>query len=444
MDFYELTMAGGYFEHKKNTEAVFDLFIRRFPKNRSYFLACGLEDCLDFLKDFHFDAESLDFLRSRKIFKEDFLDFLKNFKFTGSMWAIPEGTVFFPNEPVIRIQAPIIQAQIVESFLLNTINLQTTIASKASRVVYAAKGKGVFDFSLRRTQGTDAALKVARASYIAGCLGTSNTLAGKIYGIPVSGTMAHSYVMSFDRERAAFESFVKSFPDNATLLIDTYNNLKGIKNAIYAAKKLEAQNHKLNAVRIDSGDLADIPQKIRLKLDKAGLNYVKIFASGNLDEFKIARLLKKGAQIDNFGVGTNMGTSSDAPYCDVIYKMSEVSDETGKFIPTMKLSKDKITFPGRKQVFRCFNKKRQFQKDILALEDERLAGQPLLVKVIENGKFIYSSPSLNEIRKKAGEDLYRLPEKYKRITNAAIYPVQISGRLKSLMRDSLAKIKNLI
>lgn len=438
MDFYELTMAASYFEHKQNAKAVFDLFIRRMPKNRSYFVACGLEDCLQYLKEFHFDLEALGFLKNLKFFKDDFLDFLSNLKFTGSIYAIPEGTVFFSNEPIIRVEAPIIEAQIIESFLLNTINLQTTIASKAARVVYAGQGKGVFDFSLRRTQGTDAAIKVARASYIAGCLGTSNTLAGKIYQIPVAGTMAHSYVMSFENELEAFKSFAENFPDNSTFLIDTYDNLKGIKNAIIAAKELQASGHKLNAVRIDSGDLAEISKKARQELDKAGLSYVKIFGSGNLDEYKIEKLLTRGAKIDNFGVGTNMGTSSDAPFCDVIYKISEVTDEKNQFIPVMKLSKDKVTFPGRKQVFRILNKKGQFEKDILSLEGETIEGQPLLKKVVEDGNFIYKNPSLQDIRKNANENLSRLPEKYKRLNNAASFPVLISPGLKAL-RDSFLK-----
>ncbi|MDP2939690.1 MAG: nicotinate phosphoribosyltransferase [Candidatus Omnitrophota bacterium] len=440
-DFYELTMTAGYFEHKLNTQAVFDLFIRRSPKNRSYFVACGLEDCLEYLKELHFDLESLDYLKNLKIFKDDFLNFLGNLKFRGSIFALPEGTIFFPNEPVIKVVAPIIEAQIIESFLLNSINLQTTIATKASRVVYAAKGKGVFDFSLRRTQGVSAAIKVARASYIAGCLGTSNCLAGKIYQIPVAGTMAHSYVMSFKEELKAFQSFTKTFPNNSTLLIDTYDNLKGLRNAITVAKELEAKGHRLLAVRLDSGDLASISQKVRVQLNKAGLSYVKIFASGNLDEYKIERLLKRKARIDNFGVGTNMGTSSDAPYCDVIYKISEVSDENGNFIPTMKLSKDKLTFPGRKQIFRIMDKKGQFEKDILALENESIEGTPLLIKVVENGKFIYKSPSLNEIRKVTKENLDCLPKKFKRINNAQKYPVLISPGLKALRDDFLNSLK---
>ncbi len=444
MDFYELNMAASYFEHKRNAQAVFDLFIRRLPPSRSYFVACGLEDCLRYLKEFHFTPEDLAYLKGLKIFKDGFLKFLEDLRFTGSLWALPEGTVFFPNEPIIRVAAPIIEAQVIESFLLNTINLQTTIASKASRVVYAARGKGVFDFSLRRTQGADAALKVARASFIAGCLGTSNTLAGKIYNIPVAGTMAHSFVMSFGDEQSAFKSFAKTFPDNSVFLVDTYDDLKGIKNAIAAAKELEENGHQLKAVRIDSGDLAAISQKARDLLDKAGLAYVKIFASGNLDEQRIEALLKRRARIDNFGVGTHMGTSSDAPYSDVIYKLSEVTDETGRFIPTMKLSKDKVTFPGRKQVFRFRDQKGRFQKDVLGLEGEQINGKPQLIKVMENREIVYKSPSLDLIRKNTQENLARLAEKYKRINNPAKYPVQISPGLKKLQETFSKGLKRRI
>jgi nicotinate phosphoribosyltransferase len=441
VDLYELTMSASYFESKKDTKAVFDLFIRRMPPNRSYFVAAGLADALDFLSNFNFDSQSIEFLRREGSFSERFLQYLSNLRFTGDVWALQEGEIFFPNEPILRVVAPIIEAQLVESFLLNTINLQTTIATKATRVVTAAAEKGVYDFSLRRTQGIDAAIKVARASYLAGCKGTSNVLAGQLYNIPIVGTMAHSFVMSFKNEMTSFRAFAQTFPNNSILLIDTYDNIKGIKNAISVAKELEKIGSKLKAVRLDSGNLVKLSKKIRTILDKAGLKYVKIFASGNLDEYKIERLLHSKAAIDSFGVGTNMGVSEDAPYCDVIYKISEVTDRKGEFLPTMKLSKGKTTYPGRKQVFRILDKNGMFLKDILALENENIEGKPLLTKVMEKGKIIYIPPSLDETRRFNQDNLLRLPQRYKKLKDAPRYPVLISPALKVYTNRVVKSIK---
>jgi nicotinate phosphoribosyltransferase len=441
IDFYELTMAASYFEHQPGCRAVFDLFIRRMPDKRSYFIAAGLEDIVDFIRDFHFDAEAVDYLRGRKIFAENFLQFLSRVRFTGNLWALPEGTVFFPGEPVIRVEAPIIEAQLLESFLLNTINLQTTIAAKASRVVSAARDKGVYDFSLRRTQGTDAAIKVARSSYLTGVKGTSNVLAAKKYNILPVGTMAHSFVMSFEDELGAFQAFSKTFPDNSILLIDTYDSLKGAQNAITIAKELEKKGHRLVSVRLDSGDIVKLSRQVRNLLDQAGLGYVKIFASGNLDEYKIQRLLTARAQVDNFGVGTNMGTSNDAPFSDVIYKVSEITDKSGKYLPTMKLSRDKVTYPGSKQVYRYFDSQGSYARDILGLEEEKIKGQPLLIKVIENGNLIYRLPPLEEIRERCRENLSRLPDKYKKLVNAGRYPVALSPGLRGLTAKLSQKLK---
>ena len=344
------------------------------------------------------------------------------FKFTGEVWAVPEGTVAFPNEPLIRVTAPIIEAQLVETFLLNTINLQTMIATKASRVVHAAKGKSVIEFGLRREQGIDAGMKVARSSYIAGCQGTSNVLAGMAYGIPVFGTMAHSFIMSYPKEIDAFRAFAKTFPNKSTLLIDTYDDMAGAEKAVIVAKELEAKGFKLGGIRLDSGDLAETSKKIRKILDDNNLEYVKIFASGDLDEFKITQLLNEGAKIDAFGVGTKMGTSADRPYLDVIYKLCETMTPDGSFSPIMKLSKDKITLPGRKQVYRFQDNQGIFRKDIIALADEKVEGEPLLVKVMEKGKLIYRLPSLNEIRAKASDSLSKLPAEFKTLTNAPLLP----------------------
>src|SRR4030067_3806250 len=315
-DFYELTMCASYFDNKKFEPATFDLFVRRLHKNRSYLLFAGLEQVLLFLKSVKFTEEHLSYLKKQG-FDQQFLDYLKDFKFTGDVWAVPEGTVAFPCEPLIRVTAPIIEAQLVETFLLNTTNLQTTIATKASRVVNAAKGKAIIEFGLRREHGIDAGMKVARSSYIAGCQGTSNVLAGLGNGIPVFGNMEHFFFMSFRREIEAFRACAKTFPNKSTLLIDTYNDLAGAEKAVMVAKELEAQGHKLGGVRLDSGDLAEISKKVRRLLDKNGLGYVSIFASGDLDEYRIEELLRKDAKSDTFGVGTRVGASADKPYVDV-------------------------------------------------------------------------------------------------------------------------------
>ncbi len=431
-DFYELTMCASYFDNKNFEQATFDLFIRRLPENRSFFLFAGLEEALQYLENIKFTEEQLGYLKKQG-FKWDFLDYLRNFSFTGEVWAVPEGTVVFPNEPLIRVTAPIIEAQIVETFLLNTINLQTMIATKASRVVHAAKGKSVIEFGLRREHGIDAGMKVARSSYIAGCQGTSNVLAGQTYGIPVFGTMAHSFIMSYPKEIEAFRAFSKTFPNKSTLLIDTYDDISGAEKAAVVAKELEAQGFRLGGVRLDSGDLTEDSIKVRKILDDQNLKYVKIFASGDLDEFKIHELLANGAQIDSFGVGTKMGTSADRPYLDVIYKLCETMTTEGSFSPIMKLSKDKITLPGRKQVYRIINRIGFFEKDVIALADEKIQGQPLLAKVMEKGKLIYSLPSLELIRANVTQNLSKLPEGYQAITDAPAYQVELSKNLQKLI-----------
>jgi nicotinate phosphoribosyltransferase len=438
-DFYELTMCASYFDNQKFEPATFDLFIRQLHKNRSYLLFAGLEQVLLYLKSVKFTEEHLAYLKEQG-FNQQFLDYLRNFKFTGDAWAIPEGTVAFPCEPLIRVTAPIIEAQLVETFLLNTINLQTMIATKASRVVHAAKGKSVIEFGLRREHGIDAGMKVARSSYIAGCQGSSNVLAGFCYGIPVFGTMAHSFVMSYEKEIDAFRAFAKTFPNNSTLLIDTYDDMAGAEKAATVAKELEKAGHKLSGVRLDSGDLTEISKKVRKLLDEKDLRDVRIFASGDLDEFKIEALLKNGAKVDAFGVGTKLGTSADKPYVDVIYKLCETLNENGGFSPIMKLSEGKVTLPGRKQVYRFKDKNGDFEKDVIALADEKVNSEPLLVKVMEKGKITYDLPSLDEIRTTAAENLSKLPEKYKTITGAPEYPVELSQNLERLIQKLKEKI----
>lgn len=431
-DLYELTMCASYFDNKDFEQATFDLFIRRLPENRSYFLFAGLEECLLYLQNIKFNSKHLAYLRKQG-FKEDFLDYLSGFRFTGDVCAVPEGTLVFPNEPLIRITAPIIEAQLVETFLLNSVNIQTVIASKASRVVQAAKGKPVIEFGLRREHGIDAGMKVARSSYIAGCQGTSNVLAGQVYGIPVFGTMAHSFVMSYAKEIEAFRAFTKTFPNKSTLLIDTYDDIVGAEKAALVAKELEAKGSRLGGVRLDSGDLAKSSKKIRAMLNDKGLDYVKIFASGDLDEFRIAELLSNDAKIDSFGVGTKMGTSADRPYLDIIYKLCETMAPDGSFSPIMKLSKGKITLPGRKKVYRFKDAQGNFKKDIIALADEQINGEPLLNQVMKKGEINYELPSLDSIRNKAFEGLSKLPEKYKALTSADSYPVELSKNLQNLI-----------
>lgn len=440
VDLYELTMAQSFFIYKKNSSATFDLFVRQLPRNRSYLIACGLEDILNYIKGMKFSEDDLDYLRKQKIFSKEFLKYLSRLKFTGDIWAMPEGTIYFANEPIIRVTAPIIQAQIIESFLLNTINLQSMIASKASRVVHAAKVRGVYDFSLRRTHGQDAGIKAARAAYIAGCRGTSNCLSGKLYAIPVVGTMAHSFVMCFKEEIDSFLAYADTFPGRTTLLVDTYDTKTGIENAITIGLYLKEKGHRMQGIRLDSGDIVKLSKLARKMLDRSGLGFVKIFASGNLDEFQISRLLGKGAKVDNFGVGTNMGTSVDAPSLDVIYKISEISDEEGNFLPTMKLSKDKVTYPGRKQVFRIKSSGGEFIKDILGLENEKINGAPLLKKVVSKGKVVYRPPALEQIKEFCKNNLSGFPEKLKEVHTRYKYPVIISPKLHSLRQALIRKL----
>jgi nicotinate phosphoribosyltransferase len=412
--------------------------VRELPKTRSYLVSAGLEDILSYIKQLKFDSQDLVYLKSKKIFSPEFITYLSHFRFKGDIWAVPEGEIVFANEPLIRVTAPIIQAQIIESFFLNTINLQTMIASKASRVVNVALGRGVFDFSLRRTHGAEAGLKVARSSYIAGFDGTATVLAGKLYRIPIVGTMAHSFIMSFKHELDSFLAYASTFPGRTILLVDTYAIRKGIENAITIGLYLKEKGYRLQGIRLDSGDIFTLSKLARRLLDRAGLKYTKIFASGNLDEFKIAKLLSLGAPIDSFGVGTNMGTSIDAPCLDVIYKIVEITDEEGNFLPTMKLSHGKVTYPGRKQIFRIEDKKGRFVKDVVGLEKDKINGRPLLRKVVERGRVIYKSPSLKKVRIALRHDLSRFPRGLLRTDSGFKYPVLISPNLNKL-RQSLTR-----
>ena len=430
-DLYQMTMAQGYFQSRKLGPATFSLFIRTYPPGRGYFVSAGLADVLRYLEEFAFHSESIDYLHSTGIFADEFLDFLRGVRFTGEVWAIPEGRLFFKDEPILEIQAPIIEAQLVETFAINQINLQTLIATKAARCVHAAQGRSVVDFSLRRAHGIDAGLKVGRACYIGGCAATSNVLAGKLYGIPIVGTMAHSFVTSFENEIDAFRIFVASFPDNSTLLIDTYDTVAGAAKAVKIAQEMAARGECLQGVRIDSGDLLQLAREVRHVFDEAGFKDVKIIGSGGLDEYDLAELSRVNAPYDSYGVGTRMGVSADAPWFDMAYKLVEHNRRS-----VLKLSTGKATSPGRKQIFRFMKGGKRLAKDVIALREENYQGaEPLLKKVMERGKSIHSHPPLKDIRECFVEEFKHLDAGHKDIQSPRPYPVEISPRLKRLQEE---------
>ncbi|MFQ5541233.1 MAG: nicotinate phosphoribosyltransferase [Candidatus Binatia bacterium] len=427
-DLYQLTMAQSYFHIKKFESATFSLFIRSYPPSRGYFVCAGLEDVLSYLADFAFEPQANDYLRSTGIFKDDFLKFLEGLRFTGEVWAIPEGRLFFRDEPILEITAPIIEAQLVETFIINQINLQSLVATKASRCVHAARGRSVVDFSLRRTHGIDAGMKVARASYIAGCMATSNVLAGRRYGIPIVGTMAHSFVTSFENEIDAYRSFVASFPENSTLLIDTYDTVAGAHKAVKIAREMAANGHRLRGVRIDSGDLLSLAREVRRIFDEAGLTDVKIIGSGGLDEYDLEALSQANAPYDSYGVGTRMGVSADAPWFDMAYKLVE---HNGR--PVLKLSTGKVSSPAKKQVFRFVDGQGRLKRDVIGLREENLPGaEPLLKKAMEKGKIIGTNPAPKEIRESFLREFSFLEDRNKALQNSAEYQVELSPRLRNL------------
>ena len=430
-DLYQLTMAQSYFQSQQLEPATFSLFIRSYPPNRSYFVAAGLNDVLEFLETFALDDAGIDYLRSRRLFSDDFLDFLKGLRFTGEVWAIPEGRVFFTEEPVLEITAPIIEAQIVETFVINQINLQSLIATKAARCVHAARGRAVVDFALRRTHGIDAGMKVARSSYLAGFAGTSNVRAGQLYGIPIVGTMAHSFVSSFQDEIDAFRAFVASFPNNSILLIDTYDTLAGARKAVEVAKEMAARGERLQGVRIDSGDLAKLAVEVRNIFDAAGFHEVKIIGSGGLDEYDLGEFSDANVPYDSYGIGTKMGVSADAPWFDMAYKLVEFGGR-----PVLKLSPGKASWPERKQVFRLRDTRGELQKDLVARRHENIPGaESLLKKVMENGAILGSLPSLQSSRSTFLDEFCQLPNSIKAIRNPALHPVEFSSQLQSLREN---------
>jgi len=434
-DLYELTMAAGYFHADRNEPASFELFVRDLPPQRSYLIAAGLEQAVHYLRNLRFSQEAIDYLRSQPVFAQvgdGFFDYLREFRFGGDLDAMPEGTVAFAGEPLLRVTAPLIEAQIVETYLLTSVNFQTLVATKASRVVAAARGRAVVDFGARRAHGPQAGLLAARASYIGGCVGTSNVLAGYQLGIPIFGTQAHSWVMSFESEERAFEAYYDVFPGHTTLLLDTYDTLK-------AARKATVIGPALGGVRLDSGDLVALSRQVRRILDKAGMRKTRILASGDLNEYIIDRLLREGAAIDGFGVGTELVTSKDAPALGGVYKL--VEQRIGRQdVPRLKESAEKRTYPARKQVRRLLDKRGRYRADVICLKDEPQEGAKLLAPVLRRGKLVKPLPSLQAARQRAARGLELLPPRYRRLENPAQYPVRWSQRLKALRAEVVGKL----
>ncbi len=457
-DYYEYTMANGYIKNGLHDRVVyFDIFFRTVPDRGGFCIFAGLEQLVDYIINLRFTDSDVEFLRSKNTFSEEFLQYLKDFRFTGDVWAIPEGTPVFPGEPLVTIRAPIAQAQILETFALLTINHQTLIATKASRIVRAAEGRTVLEFGSRRAQGTDAAILGARAAYIAGCGGTACTVSDKWYGIPASGTMAHSWVMMFDSEYEAFVKFCELYPDNATLLVDTYDTVNsGIPNAIKAFK---ATGINKCAIRLDSGDFSFLTKKARKMLDDAGLPNCKIIVSNALDENLIKDLLDQGAVIDGFGVGDNLITSHSDPVLNGVYKLV-ASEEDGKIVPRIKISEnvEKITTPHFKKIYRIYGKDGMAVADLICVHDETVdttkplelfdpaatwkrktmteyTAKELMVKVIEDGRLVYELPSLQEIRKHCSDELDTLWEEVKRFANPHQYYVDLSQKLWDIKND---------
>jgi nicotinate phosphoribosyltransferase len=431
-DLYELTMAASYFDRQMQGNATFSLFARESAA-RNFFVAAGLEAVLDELACFAFSDKEIAYLKDTGLFRDDFLSFLKTLRFEGNIFAMPEGSIFFADEPVLEVTAPIIQAQIIETFLLNTIGSQSLFASKGARCVHAADGRPLIDFSLRRTQGQDAGLNVARSTYIAGFAGTSNLLAGQRYGLPVSGTMAHSYVSAFEHEIDAFRAYAALFPDHSVFLIDTYDTIEGARQAVHVGLEMKKQGHALKGVRLDSGDMIDLSCRVRDILDKAGLSEVQIYASSGFDEFKIHELLTKGARIDAFGVGTKVGSCADAPYLDVVYKLVKLNDRLVR-----KLSPGKKTLAGEKQVFRKVDAQGFFAEDIIGLRDETMDNStPLLSPVMHQGERVGLPPALADIRAAFKSNFRALPDKYKSIHQRHRYPVKLSEGLGMAQEDSM-------
>lgn len=427
-DLYQLTMLQAYFEQGMNETAVFEFFSRKLPNNRNFLLNAGLEQLLQYLENFHFTDEELQWLRNSGRFTNSFIDYLADMRFTGEVQAMPEGMLFFSDEPVVRVTAPIPQAQIIESRLINILQYQILVASKAARCVLTAPGKLLVDFGLRRAHGAEAGLLAGRASYIAGFSGTSTVLVGPEFDIPIFGTMAHSFIQAHDKEIDAFSHFAHAQPNNVVLLIDTYDTEACAAKVVELAPQLKAKGIKIKGVRLDSGDLAEHARKVRRILDEGGLNDVTIFSSGGIDEYELHDLLhNKKAPIDGFGIGTQMDTSADAPYLDCAYKLQEYAGKARR-----KHSEGKATWPGRKQVYRQYNADGFMQQDVITLENDKPQGEALIQPVMKNGKRLEPAESLQIIRQRAAEQLATLPKHLQSLQTAEAYPVQISSAVWNL------------
>ena len=461
-DLYELTMMQGYYEKGQNEKVIFDVFFRQNPCNNGYSVCAGLDQVIDYIKNLHFTYDDVDYLRGLGIFKEDFLHYLSGFHFSGDIYAIPEGTVVFPKEPLLKVVAPIMEAQLVETAILNIINHQSLIATKTSRIVFAANGDGIMEFGLRRAQGPDAGLYGARAAMIGGCVGTSNVLAGQMFDVPVMGTHAHSWIMSFPDEYTAFKTYAEMYPDNCTLLVDTYDTLKsGVPNAIRVFQEFKDAGKPLikYGIRLDSGDLAYLSKEARKMLDEAGFPEATICASNDLDEFLLHDLKMQGAAIDSWGVGTNLITSKDCPSFGGVYKLAAIQNEEGEFVPKIKISEntEKITNPGNKTIYRIYEKASgKIKADLICFADEvidpkqdlllfdpmdtwkktKLAGgtytvREILVPIFKNGECLYKSPTLKEIAAYCREEKDTLWDETKRL----FYPHRVYVDLSQKLYD---------
>lgn len=466
VDFYELTMANGFFkEGMRDKTVIFDMFFREVPDNGEYTIVAGLEQLIEYMENLHFSEEDIEFLRGKNIFDEEFLDYLYNFDFQCDVWAMPEGTLAFPGEPLVTVKGPAIQAQMLETMVLLTLNHQSMIATKASRIVKQAKGRPVVEFGSRRAQGYSAANLGARAAYIGGCAGTANTLSDKMFGVPALGTMAHSWVQMFDSELEAFRAFARVYPDNCLLLVDTYDTLKeGIPNAIKVFdEEVLPRGFRPKGIRIDSGDITYISNKARKMLDDAGYPDAQIMASNSLDEYTIRTILHQGAKLDSFGVGERLITSKSSPVFGGVYKLVATVSKDGEIIPKIKISENvaKITTPGFKELYRFYeNETGKAMADVIALRDEEIpednyeifhpvytwkrktltdyTAKKVLVQIYDKGKLVYKLPSLEEIKEKAERELDTLWEETKRLDNPNEYIVDLSEKLWEV-KDQLLK-----
>lgn len=429
-DLYQLTMLQAYFDEGMEETAVFEFFIRKRPPERNFFVAAGLEPLLDYLERLQFTPAELEWLAGTGRFSKEFIDYLGHLRFAGGVDAMPEGTLFFPNEPVVRVTAPLPQAQLIETRLINLLHFEILIASKAVRSVLAAPGKLLIDFGLRRAHGAEAGLMSARSSYLAGFAGSSNVAAELIYGIPSYGTMAHSFIQAHEGETEAFLRFARAQPKNLVLLLDTYDTEAAARKVVSIAPRLASDGIGIDGVRLDSGDLADHAKKVRTVLDDGGLTGVKILVSGNLDEWIVRDLLAAGAPIDGFGIGSRLDTSADLPYLDCAYKLQEYAGRARR-----KRSEGKATWPGRKQVYRRTAPDGRMMEDLIALESEPQTGEALLQPMMQAGRRLAAPPPLTAIRQRVASELLRLPEPLRRLEEAPPYPVKISEALERLAAE---------